>query len=118
MILIVPLPRIPFSSLGRIQLMTMLPMHRWNMTGTSINNEKVFIDTSYLLALELARDQNHEAATQHWQSIVPSPPSFVTTSYVSDEVVKYFNSRGHHAKAVQVGNNLLASTSVEMVHVD
>jgi predicted nucleic acid-binding protein len=79
---------------------------------------KVFLDTSYLLALELAKDQNHPAAKQHWQGIIQSPPSFVTTSYVFDEVVTYFNSRGHHAKAVQVGNNLLASTSVEMVHVD
>ena len=79
---------------------------------------KVFLDTSYLLALELAKDQNHPAARQHWQTIIQSPPSFVTTSYVFDEVVTYFNSRGHHAKAVQVGNNLLLSASVELVHVD
>ena len=79
---------------------------------------KVFLDTSYLLALELTRDQNHEAATHHWQSIVPSRPSFVTTSYVFDEVVTYFNSRGQHEKAVQVGNSLLLSPSVEFVHVD
>jgi predicted nucleic acid-binding protein len=79
---------------------------------------RVFLDTSYLLALELAKDQNHPAANQHWQTIIQSPPSFVTTSYVFDEVVTYFNSRGHHAKAIQVGNNLLISTSVELVHVD
>ena len=79
---------------------------------------RVFLDTSYLLALELAKDQNHPAAKQHWQTIIQSPSSFVTTSYVFDEVVTYFNSRGHHAKAVQVGSNLLASTSVELVHVD
>ena len=79
---------------------------------------RVFLDTSYLLALELAKDQNHRAAKQHWQSIIQSLPSFVTTSYVFDEVVTYFNSRGHHAKAVHVGNNLLASSSVELVHVD
>jgi predicted nucleic acid-binding protein len=30
----------------------------------------------------------------------------------------FFNSRGHHAKAVQVGNNLLRSSSVQLIHVD
>jgi predicted nucleic acid-binding protein len=27
----------------------------------------VFVDTGYLLALEIANDQHHQAATQHWQ---------------------------------------------------
>lgn len=79
---------------------------------------KVFIDTSYLLALELAKDQNHKAAIRHWRSIVQSLPLLVTTSYVFDEVVTYFNSRGHHSKAVQVGNNLLLSKSVEFIQID
>lgn len=79
---------------------------------------KVFLDTSYLLALELSKDQNHVAAKRHWQIIIQSLPSLVTTSYIFDEVVTFFNSRGHHAKAVQVGNNLLVSTSVELIHVD
>src|SRR5207248_897756 len=42
----------------------------------------------------------------------------VTTSYVFDEVVTFFNSRGQHAKALQVGNNLLQSPSVQFIHVD
>src|SRR6267142_2772912 len=79
---------------------------------------KVFLDTSYLLALELARDQNHRAAKHHWQTIVHSLPSFVTTSYVFDEVVTYFNTRRHHAKAIQVGNNVLLSPSVQLIHID
>lgn len=79
---------------------------------------KVFLDTSYLLALELTKDQNHLAARQHWQSIIQTGPSFVTTSYVFDEVATYFNNRGYHAKAVQVGNNLLHSPSVHFIHVD
>jgi predicted nucleic acid-binding protein len=78
----------------------------------------VFVDTGYLLALEIANDQHHQAAVQHWQRIVTTLPPLVTTSYVFDEVVTFFNSRGHHAKAVQVGNDLLRSASLQLIHVD
>jgi predicted nucleic acid-binding protein len=44
----------------------------------------VFLDTGYVLALELANDQNHRAAIQHWQSIRTAIPPLVTTSYVFD----------------------------------
>ena len=78
----------------------------------------VFVDTGYLFALEIANDQHHQAATQHWHSIAGALPRLVTTSYVFDEVVTFFNSRGQHAKAMQVGNNLLQSPSVQFIHVD
>lgn len=77
-----------------------------------------FIDTSYLLALELANDQNHLAAKQHWQSLIGSLPRLVTTSYIFDEVVTFFNNRGYHAKAIQIGNSLLYSPSLQFIHVD
>ena len=35
-----------------------------------------------------------------------------------DEVVTYLNSRQHHTKAIEVGNRLLFSPSVSLVHVD
>ena len=77
-----------------------------------------FVDTGYLLALEIANDQQHQVAKQHWQSVVPTLPRLVTTSYVFDEVVTFFNSRGHHGKAMRVGNSLLQSPSVQLIHVD
>jgi predicted nucleic acid-binding protein len=78
----------------------------------------VLVDTGYLLALEIINDQHHLAATHHWQGFVAALPDLVTTSYVFDEVVTFFNSRGQHAKALQVGNNLLQSPSVQFIHVD
>jgi uncharacterized protein len=45
-------------------------------------------------------------------------PRLITTSYVFDEVVTFFNSRKRHAKAVEIGNLLLASPSVQLIHVN
>ncbi len=78
----------------------------------------VSVDTGYWLALELANDQNHAAALEHWQGIRDDLPKLVTTSYIFDEVVTFFNSRSHHAKAIQVGQRLLHSPSIQFVHVD
>ena len=80
--------------------------------------ESVFVDTGYLLALELASDQNHQRALSHWQRIKAASLHFVTTTYVLDEVATFFNSRGFHAKAVEVGERLLRSPSVDLAHVD
>jgi len=78
----------------------------------------VFVDTGYLLALELANDRHHQRAVEHWAQVRQSLPLLVTTSYVFDEITTYFNSRGHHQKAVSVGNMLLSSASVQLIHVD
>jgi len=80
---------------------------------------QLFLDTGYVLALELANDQNHHGVTDHWRRLaIGALPPLVTTSYVFCEIVTFFNARGHHGKAVEVGNNLLRSTAIEMLHVD
>lgn len=80
--------------------------------------EPRFLDTGYVLALELINDINHQAALRHWQSLVQSLPPLATTSYVFDETMTFFNSREFHSKAVRVDSNLLRSPSVELIHVD
>lgn len=78
----------------------------------------IFLDTGYVLALELANDQNHRAAIEHWRQWEAEPSPLLTTSYVFGEIVTFFNHRGHHDKAIQVGNSLLRSSAMELVHVD
>jgi predicted nucleic acid-binding protein len=80
--------------------------------------KSVFLDTGYVIALELASDQNHQVALKHWRSVAKSLPLLVTTSYVFDEIVTFFNSRRHHAKAVEIGNRLLKSPSIRLVQVE
>jgi predicted nucleic acid-binding protein len=78
----------------------------------------LFIDAGYLIALEAADDQNHDSALRHWRGLLQSLPPLVTTSYIFDEVVTFFNGRRRSAKAVEVDNALLRSSAVEFVHVD
>lgn len=77
-----------------------------------------FLDSGFLIALESSGDQNHRTAADYWSSHRGHPAVFVTTSFVLDEVLTWFNNRGHHAKAVQVGEWILQSRLVELVQID
>jgi uncharacterized protein len=78
---------------------------------------KAFVDNGYLIALEDADDENHLRALKHWEGLA-RVPALTTTSYVLDEVVTFFNVRDQHAKAVELSEMLLESTSVRMIHVE
>ncbi|MCC6125331.1 MAG: PIN domain-containing protein [Pirellulales bacterium] len=80
--------------------------------------ESQFLDTSFLLALELADDGNHQAAIKYWSENVAKLPPLVTTSYVFSETVTFFNSRGFHEKAVSLGRSLLQSRRLNLIHVE
>jgi predicted nucleic acid-binding protein len=79
---------------------------------------RVFLDTSYLIALGAGDDQHHERAAIHWQRLSESLPVLTTTTYVFEEAVTFFSSRDRHAKAVEIGDLLLESPSIELVPVD
>lgn len=80
--------------------------------------DAAFIDSGYLIALSLARDEYHSVAHAHWQGVLAVPCPLVTTSFVFDEVATFLNRRGHHAKAVEVGQALLDSRWIECVTID
>jgi predicted nucleic acid-binding protein len=79
--------------------------------------QKLFIDSSYFIALQLRNEQNHQVALSHWQGLDRSQ-CLVTTSFIFDEVVTFFNSRGFHSVAVSWGDRLLQSRKLELIEVD
>lgn len=79
----------------------------------------LFVDTSYLIALENGEDQYHGTASRHWRELAKlSSHSFVTSSYVFAELVTLLNNRSAHSKAVELGKNLLTSRLFNLVHVN
>lgn len=78
----------------------------------------LFLDISFVIALELTDERYHSGAKQYWQGLKTSSLQLVTLSYVFDEIVTFFNSRNRHDKAIEVGNRLLNSPTVQIIHVD
>lgn len=80
--------------------------------------KRFFVDTSFWIALELSDDQNHRTALKFWSSIDLETVRLITTSYVLDESVTFLNSRQAHRNAVQLGESILLSHYIELIHVD
>lgn len=76
------------------------------------------LDTSYILALEIKNESAHQQVLPNWITLAKSKPLLVTTTYIFDETVTFFNSRNLHHKAVEVGNRLLLSPDIELVEID
>ncbi|MGH7738771.1 MAG: type II toxin-antitoxin system VapC family toxin [bacterium] len=77
----------------------------------------LFLDTSFLYALEDSSDQHHQEAIGLWQKILKNPPQLILTSYIFDEITTLLQSKLGHAKATEAGNRLLQSALVEILHV-
>jgi uncharacterized protein len=79
---------------------------------------RLFVDSSYWIALELTDDQNHHTAQAHWSSLNLANTGLVTTTYIFDESITFLNSRGAHQTAVNLGESILLSPRIELIHVD
>ena len=77
-----------------------------------------FLDTSYIIALEIKNENSHQQVLQNWRTLASSQPLMVTTTYIFDEVVTFFNSRNLHQKAVEIGNRLLESPDIELIEIE
>ena len=64
-ILVVPVSDDPILALGSHRLLMKLPTLPSITTGSVRPVSQVFLDTGYVLALELSNDQNHRAAVRH-----------------------------------------------------
>ena len=89
------------------------------MIATSIRptRDPLFLDTGFLIALNAADDQYHTRAVEHWR-LIGRTRLLLTTTYIVDEVVTFFNNRGRHDRAVAIGSLLISSGWVELLHVD
>lgn len=81
-------------------------------------NPSYFLDTSYIIALEIVNEDAHEQVLPNWLTLALSKPFLVTTTYIFDETVTFFNSRNLHRKAVEIGNRLRESPDIELIEID
>jgi uncharacterized protein len=77
-----------------------------------------FLDTSYIVALEIKNEDVHNRVLDHWLRLASLRPQLITTTYIFDEVVTLLNSRKLHGKAVEVGTLLLESSDILLVDID
>lgn len=78
----------------------------------------LFLDTSFILALEDADDQHHEEARTYWLSFPRKPKPLVTTSYIFDETITLIRKRLDHAHAKEAAQRLRSSPSVNLIHIN
>jgi predicted nucleic acid-binding protein len=77
----------------------------------------LFIDTSFLYAMEDVSDMHHRESLVAWERTLNNPPRIVSTSFIFDETVTLLQAKLGHAKAADIGNRLLHSSIVELIHV-
>lgn len=78
----------------------------------------LFLDASFAIAAKLKRDQQHGVVADLWRRLLLASVRVVTTTFVVDEIAAFLASRGDHSAAVEMGEIMMASSHVELIHVD
>ena len=78
--------------------------------------QKIFVDTSAWIGLEVANDQRHQPAIAFKQGLGRAY-RWVTTNWVVWETVTWLRSHAGHAAAVRFNENVRASTLLELITV-
>ena len=74
-----------------------------------------FVDTSFWVALQLARDGNHEVAARLWDA---ERGALVTSTLVVGETWTYLNRKAGHRAALAFRRATLALTTLQTISID
>lgn len=75
----------------------------------------IFIDTGAFLARYIERDQYHDAATDHWQTLHNDRRQCFTSNFVLDETITLLARRSSYEFAAERARNLFESTSLSIL---
>lgn len=78
----------------------------------------IFIDTGAFLARFVERDQYHDAATKHWQTLRNDRRQCFTSNFVLDETITLLARRSTYDFAAERARNLFESTSLSILRPD
>lgn len=79
---------------------------------------KIFVDTSMIIALFDEADDHHAAASSLMETVKKERISLVMSDYVLDEAITSALTRINHKTAVAVGNFILGSAVVHLIWLD
>lgn len=80
--------------------------------------ERLFVDSNYFIAYFSISDAQHNRALTTGKKIQTDRIRFVISNYIFLEVVTVLSLRAGRETARFAGNHLIASPSVEMLHID
>ncbi|MHA1611383.1 MAG: type II toxin-antitoxin system VapC family toxin [Promethearchaeota archaeon] len=84
-------------------------------------SNKIFIDTSFIIAFFNKKDKNHPKARKIFQKSMEMDPEtkFVYSDYVFDELITFLKARKIPVKKIsKIGDNILGSNIWKIIRID
>jgi len=98
-------------AIGQPAWMIIFIIVRWNRM------DKVFLDTSYVIALSVSKDQNHEKALQIADFLEVDTAILVTTRAVVLEIGNALSAQKYRQAAIELLESLEADPNVEIIPI-